>query len=77
MAEIDPQEFGEMRAQVGFLVAEIRLMRSEINEMKKTVDEAKGSWRVLAALGGLAATAGGGVGAYLMHLLGLPKGPLP
>jgi uncharacterized protein (DUF1786 family) len=80
MADIDPQEFGRLQAQVEqllksneVLTATVETMATAIQSMQLQLAEAKGGWRVLVFFGGAAASLGGVVSAAIMHFLG--KGP--
>ena len=65
MAEIDPQEFGRLQAQVQQLLdadKEKSQLLTELAEDMRAVRlqlaEARGGWRLLLALGGMAGSAG-------------------
>lgn len=80
MSEIDPQEFGQMKAEIAGLRRDTdkqtRMLESLVTEMgavRAQMAEAKGGWRVLMFLGGAAGAAGAGIGSYFTHLF---KGPL-
>jgi hypothetical protein len=68
MAEIDPQEFGRLQAQVETLIrsdaAKTELLQTLADDMQAVrlqLAEARGGWRLLVALGG----ASGAIGAAL------------
>ena len=80
MSTIDPQEFGDLRAQVRQLVEAdrektemMRALSENVTAMRLQMAEARGGWKVLAAIGGASATAGGALSWVLTHLTG--KGP--
>ena len=56
----------------------MRCVRETVNGIDRTVtqalSEAKGRWRALIALGSLAATVGGVIGALVMKIVGHLKG---
>lgn len=80
MADIDPQEFGRLQAQVERLLESnqvlteaVATMSTAIQSMQLQMAEAKGGWRTLVFLGGAAASLGGAVSWLVTHLTG--KGP--
>lgn len=80
MSTIDPQEFGELRAQVQRLLEsdreksdQLATISENVTAMRLQMAEARGGWKVLAAIGGASATAGGMFSWVLTHLTG--KGP--
>lgn len=80
MADIDPQEFGRLQAQVQQLLESNRLLTESITTMSTAIQamqlqmaEAKGGWRTLVFLGGAAASLGSLASWALSHLFG--KGP--
>lgn len=56
MSDIDPKEFGRLEAEVSQLRDMLTEIRTDMKEMKKNWDEAKGGLRVLI---GVAAIIGG------------------
>lgn len=60
------REMGELKAGMAELVRTMNAMRDQMTE-------ARGGWRVLMAIGGASATAGGFIAWVAEHLLG--KGP--
>jgi hypothetical protein len=80
MSAIDPQEFGDLRAQVRQLVEAdrektemMRALSENVTAMRLQMAEARGGWKVLAAIGGASATAGGALSWVLTHFTG--RGP--
>ena len=67
MSDIDPQEFGELKAQVAFLVDHIKELRTKVDKIDERMAEAKGGWKALMLLGGGSATFGAGITAALSH----------
>jgi molybdopterin biosynthesis enzyme len=55
---IDPQDFGRLEGEVTALRREVDLMRDDIKELLAAVENAKGGWRVLLAVGGVAGALG-------------------
>lgn len=73
MSQIDPQEFGEMRANVRSLLASdekrtelLEGMSRSISAIQLQLAEAKGGWKLFIGLGGAAASFGGVV-AWIIH----------
>lgn len=80
MSDIDPQEFGELKARVEMLLESnrqltetIATLSTSVQAMQLQMAEAKGGWKVLMAIGGASSIAGGGITWLLTHLTG--KGP--
>lgn len=73
MNTIDLQEFGRLQAQVETLITAVGKLDEKVDDMGKQLSEAKGGWRVLMAIGGASATAGGALSWLLTHFTG--KGP--
>jgi hypothetical protein len=74
MSDIDPQEFGALKAQVAQLLESdrektelLRLLSENVTAMRLQMAEAKGGWKVLMAIGGASATAGGALSWVLTH----------
>lgn len=77
MTAIDPQEFGELKAQVALLLQAdtertriLREMSAELTAMRMQMAEARGGWRVVMFIGGGAASLGGAFSWLLGHLSG-------
>lgn len=72
------QDMGRHAEAIENLKHEMRCVRETVNRIDRTVtqalSEAKGGWRVLIALGLLAATVGGVIGALVMKIVGHLKG---
>jgi hypothetical protein len=65
VSEIDPQQFGQLQAQVQQLLASdsqktalLQTLASDMTAVRLQLAEAKGGWRLLVALGGMSATLG-------------------
>jgi multidrug resistance efflux pump len=59
-AEIDPQQFGELRATVAQLERTMEELNSTVKGLTAQLDQARGGWKVLVAVasaGAAAATA--------------------
>lgn len=75
MSVINPQEFGELRAQVQMLLKSdeektqlLRELSANVNAMRLQMAEASGGWRMLMLIGGGAATLGSGLTWVIQHL---------
>lgn len=73
MSVIDPQEFGEVRADVRTLMENDRTKTESLQKLAEAVQaiqvqlaEAKGGWRMFLMVGSAMATAGGAIG-WLVH----------
>lgn len=80
MSEIDPQEFGRLQAQVELLLKSnealtetVATLATAVQSMQLQMAEAKGGWKVLMAIGGASASAGGLISWAVSHFFG--KGP--
>jgi hypothetical protein len=77
MTEIDPQQFGELKAQVASLLHAdeermqiLRELSNDITAMRLQMAEARGGWKVIMLLGGAAASLGGAFSWVLGHMTG-------
>lgn len=75
MSDIDPQEFGQLQAEVLAQRRELeRLaeanekMASSLGAIQRQLSEARGGWHTLVLLGGAAATLGAGVTWLMRHV---------
>jgi hypothetical protein len=73
MSDIDPQEFGEMKAELRMLVTAVRDLDGKVDTIHDKLTEAKGGWKVLMGLGGASSVLGGLVTWFATHFIG--KGP--
>jgi hypothetical protein len=73
MSDIDPQEFGELKAEVRMLVSAVRDLDGKVDTIHDKLTEAKGGWKVLMGLGGASSMIGAAVTWIVTHMLG--KGP--
>lgn len=70
MSEIDPREYGRLEARVEHLEGMVRSMSDDIRAMRDILEQSKGGWRVMLAIGTLAASAGGFASWLIGHLGG-------
>lgn len=77
MSDTVQRDIGRMEAQIANLCNEVHGLRTEVANIKTTLDEAKGGWRTLMWLSGISATVGGGIVALVVKFFpifgGLPK----
>ena len=62
MTEIDPQDFGELRANVKTLTAEIHLLRKDMQQVNAMLNQGKGGLYVMLL-------AAGAIGSVFMVLI--------
>jgi hypothetical protein len=74
VSDIDPQEFGRLQAQVETLIASdrektelLKILAADMTAVRLQLAEAKGGWRLLMAIGGASASAGGAITWALNH----------
>ena len=58
MSDIDPQSFGRLTAKVEMLEEQVAEMRADLRAVRDMLNEAKGGWKLMLAVAGLAGTAG-------------------
>jgi molybdopterin biosynthesis enzyme len=73
VSTIDPQDFGRVTGEVSALRRDVDLMRDDIKELLAAVENAKGGWRVLLAVGGVAGALGALVVKGWAFFGGVPK----
>lgn len=66
MNDIDPQEFGEMRADMRTLKAAMEKLVPSVSAIERQLAEAKGGWRMLVWVGGGIGAVGSAIG-WLIH----------
>jgi len=67
------RDLGRHDAEIDNLKAEVHAMRKDLSEIKAMLSEAKGGWRVLMAVSGLAAAVASGITWTVFKVLGLLK----
>jgi methyl-accepting chemotaxis protein len=74
MSEINPERFGELRAEVASQRREIdrmavalEQMTAALNEIKQTMSEARGGWRAIAYVAGISSTFTGALTWIISH----------
>ncbi len=65
------RDLGRMEAQITALISQVRVLNDKVDAIDKTLSEARGGWRMLLAVGGVAGTVSALLSKYL-SLLGLP-----
>lgn len=80
MGDIDPQEFGRLEAEVAGLrrdndrlIGLLERLEGRLKSIEDQLAQANGGWKVIMAIGGASATAGGVLSWLLSHFAG--KGP--
>jgi hypothetical protein len=79
MSDINPQEFGELRAQVAMLIKSdaekndlLQAMARDMTAIRLQLAEAGGGWRMLVALGGASGTLGAALSWAASHFKFMP-----
>jgi hypothetical protein len=67
---VSERDIGRHEEAIGSLKAEVHALRVEVSKMSDILSTAKGGWRTLLAVGGIAGT----VGAAVMKFVALLKG---
>lgn len=62
---IDPYHYGRLTAEVAQLQHEVTELRTDMKKVLETLQEARGGWRLLMLVAGVAATVGGAVVKFL------------
>lgn len=72
---IDPVEFGQLKAEVAAqrrdldrLVATIEHLAKSMDDVRDTLTEARGGWRAVAMISGVAATLGAAISWVVQHV---------
>lgn len=74
MNEADVQrDLGRFEAKISALEISVEELRRVVSELNKTLNEARGSWRMLMILGGASSIMGAMVHKYAESLIGLLK----
>jgi hypothetical protein len=75
MTEIDPVEFGALKAELAAQRRDLDRMATQLSELassvqriERTISEARGGWRAIAWVAGFSGTLGAGVSWVLNHL---------
>jgi hypothetical protein len=59
------RDLGRMEAQITALISQVSALNIKVDAIDKTLSEARGGWRMLLVVGGVAGTIGGIVGKLL------------
>ncbi len=62
------RDLGRMEAQISALVSQVSVLNTKVDAIDRTLSEARGGWRILLLIAGIAGTVGGLVGKYLPFL---------
>jgi hypothetical protein len=68
------RDLGRMEAQITALIWQVSALNTKVDAIDKTLSEARGGWRILLLIGGVAGTVGGVVGKFLPLLNMRPDG---
>jgi hypothetical protein len=68
VSDIDPQEFGALKAEVASLRRDLGTINETLKEVNATLQEARGGWKTLMWLSGAAATLGAGASWVVSHV---------
>lgn len=75
MSEIDPQEFGRLTAKVEHLEKEVAELRTDVRHMVAMLEQARGGWKLLMLVGGVAGAVGAAIGKAASWWMAIgPKG---
>lgn len=66
--EIDPQQFGELKATVAQLVASVGKLDQNVEHLLSQIDQASGGWKVLIAVASAGAAAATAFAWVLQHI---------
>jgi len=62
------RDLGRMEAQITTLISQVSALNVKVAAIDKTLSEARGGWRMLLMVGGVAGAVGGLLGKYLPFL---------
>lgn len=68
------RDLGRMEAQITALISQVSALNIKVDAIDKTLSEARGGWRMLLLVGGIAGALGGIVGKFLPFLNMRPDG---
>jgi hypothetical protein len=68
------RDLGRMEAQITALISQVSVLAVKVDAIDKTLSEARGGWRMLLLIGGVAGTLGGLISKYLPFLNLRPGG---
>lgn len=62
------RDLGRFETRLDALEADMRELKGDVKAIRTTIDEAKGGWRMLLAVGGAAGMVGSGVTWLFQHI---------
>lgn len=65
---IDRRDYGRLEATVDQLVKEMHQMKTTMEQMNETMQQARGGWRAIAFVSGVAATVGAAIAWVATHI---------
>jgi len=66
--QIDRRDYGRLEAQVEQLTKDVHALRLTVEMMSAMMQEAKGGWKAIAMMSGVAGTVGAGVAWIATHV---------
>lgn len=67
------RDLGRMEAQITTLISQVSALNVKVAAIDKTLSEARGGWRMLLLIGGIAGTVGGLLAKYLPFVSARPS----
>ena len=65
---ISHREYGQLEAHVAQLREDVRALQATVNEMAAMMAQARGGWKAIALVGGIAGTLGGAIAWIIAHI---------
>tara|TARA_R110000868_G_scaffold27614_1_gene104490 strand:- start:67 stop:291 length:225 start_codon:yes stop_codon:yes gene_type:complete len=66
--QISSRDFGHLEAQVAQLREDMRKLQTTVDCMAEMMSQARGGWRAIALVGGIAGTLGGAIAWIIAHI---------
>lgn len=67
-SQISQREYGQLEAHVAQLRDDVRALQTTVNAMAEMMAQARGGWRTIAIIGGIAGTIGGAIAWVVSHI---------
>ena len=65
---ISNREYGQLEAHVAQLREDVKVLQATVNKMAAMMAQARGGWRAIALVGGIAGTLGGAIAWVVSHI---------
>lgn len=65
---ISHREYGQLEAHVAQLREDVKTLQATVNSMVAMMEQARGGWRTIAIIGGIAGTIGGAIAWVVSHI---------